>query len=140
MAAPNATHTITVDASTRKLAKVRNFVARHAATFGFDKDDIADIRLAVDEAFTNIIKHAYDDSAQNSVKISLEYNSDTFWISLFDSGKAFSLDNYKEPDVKENIKKKKRGGVGVYLIRKLMDDVSYRHEGKENEIRMTKKR
>ena len=140
MATSNSSHTLTVRASTGQLAKVRNFVADHAATFGFDKEEIADIRLAVDEAFTNIIKHAYKNNNGQSVKISLTYNTNTFWISLFDTGKSFSLDDYVEPDIEEKIKQKKRGGVGVYLIRKLMDDVTYLHDGTENEIRMTKKR
>lgn len=140
MATPNSTHTLNVRASTDQLAKVRNFVAEHASDFGFDKEEIADIRLAVDEAFTNIIKHAYQNNDSKSVKVSLQYNTDTFWISLFDTGKSFSLEDYVEPDVEEKIKQKKRGGVGVYLIRKLMDDVSYLQEGSQNEIRMTKKR
>lgn len=129
-----------MQASTKHLAEVRDFVAEHASEFGFGSQEISDIRLAVDEAFTNIIKHAYKDDGQQSVKVSLGHNSETFWISLFDSGKSFSLTDYKEPDIKEKIKQKKRGGVGVYLIKKLMDDVEYLHEGPQNEIRMTKKR
>jgi serine/threonine-protein kinase RsbW len=129
-----------VQASTEYLAKVRDFVASHAEKFGFEEDQVSDIRLAVDEAFTNIIEHAYKNSAEESVKISLSHNSDTFSISLFDNGQSFSLDDYKEPDVAARIKQKKRGGVGVYLIQKLMDEVSYQHKGTENEIRMTKKR
>lgn len=133
-------YTLSVQASTKHLAEVRDFVASHASEFGFDKQDISDIRLAVDEAFTNIIKHAYQNDEKQSVKIALGHNGKTFWISLFDSGQSFSLKDYKKPNVQEKIKQKKRGGVGVYLIKKLMDDVEYRHEGSQNEIRMIKKR
>ena len=133
-------HTLSVHASTKHLAQVRNFVAQHASEFGFDKNDISDIRLAVDEAFTNIIEHAYQNDDNQSVKIALGHNGQTFWISLFDSGKSFSLKDYKKPNVEEKIKQKKRGGVGVYLIKKLMDNVEYLHAGSQNEIRMTKKR
>lgn len=140
MGKQNSTYTITVQASTDHLSEVRDFVAEHAETFGFTDDDIADIRLAVDEAFTNIIKHAYENEDGKSVKIQLSHNSDTFGISLFDSGKSFSLKNYEKPDIEEKIKRKKRGGVGVYLIQSLMDNVTYRHKGSRNEIRMTKKR
>ncbi|HYW34361.1 MAG TPA: ATP-binding protein [Balneolaceae bacterium] len=141
MATRNSTYTtMTVRASTDYLADVRDFVAKQAASFGFGKEEISDIRLAVDEAFTNIIKHAYQNDEKQSVKISLGKNGDAFWISLLDTGRSFSLQNYEEPDVKERVRQKKRGGVGVYLIRKLMDDVSYRHEGTKNEIRMVKKR
>ena len=136
----NHSHTLSVQASTKHLAKVRHFVAGHASKFGFNQQQVSDIRLAVDEAFTNIIEHAYQNDEQQSVKIALGQNGKTFWISLFDSGKSFSLDDYKEPDVEQKIKQKKRGGVGVYLIKKLMDNVEYLREGPQNEIRMTKKR
>lgn len=131
---------MTVQASTENLAEVRNFVAKHASTFGFKKEEISDMRLAVDEAFTNIIKHAYGNDENQSVKIALSENDNTFAISLFDTGKSFSMDNYQEPDLEEKIRQKKRGGVGVYLIRQLMDEVNYLKEGNENIIRMTKKR
>lgn len=133
-------HTITVHASTEHLAKVRDFVATHASDFGFSEPAIADIRLAVDEAFTNIIEHAYDNDAQQTVAIALGHDGQTFWISLCDTGKSFTLADYKKPDLEEKIKQKKRGGVGVYLIKKLMDDVEYLQQNSRNEIHMTKTR
>jgi serine/threonine-protein kinase RsbW len=122
------------------LAKVRDFVAKHAADFGFKKQDVADIRLAVDEAYTNIIKHAYKNDKHKSVDIELGYNSREFWISLLDTGDTFDPSNYSKPDVRQQIKEKKRGGVGVYLIKKLMDNVEYNTDGSVNEIRMSKKK
>lgn len=131
---------MSVEASTKHLAKVRNFVAKYAAEYGFKKQDVADIRLAVDEAYTNIIKHSYKYDDQKSVEIELGYENDEFWVSLLDTGEAFDPSTYTQPDLRRQIKNKKRGGVGVYLIKKLMDDVKYLNEGSTNEIRMTKKR
>lgn len=122
------------------MAEVRDFVATHASEFGFKKQDVADIRLAVDEAYTNIIKHAYKNDERKSVDIELGYNSKEFWISLLDTGDAFDPSDYSKPDVRQKIKEKKRGGVGVYLIKRLMDQVEYHTEGSVNEIRMTKKK
>lgn len=133
-------HTMSVEASTKHLAKVRDFVAKHAAEYGFKKQDVADIRLAVDEAYTNIIKHSYKYDDQKSVEIELGCTDDEFWVSLLDVGESFDPSTYTEPDVRQQIKNKKRGGVGVYLIKKLMDDVKYLNQGSTNEIRMTKKR
>lgn len=136
--AKTTTYSISVQASTKHLAKVRDFVAKHAKEFGFNKQDVADIRLAVDEAYTNIIKHAYNNDDRKTVDIELGYNSTNFWISLLDTGDAFDPAKYSKPDVPKKIKEKKRGGVGVYLIKKLMDNVEYHTEGSVNEIRMTK--
>lgn len=140
MSKSTTTYSISVQASTEHLAEVRDFVAKHASDFGFKKQDVADIRLAVDEAYTNIIKHAYKNDKHKSVDIELGYNSKEFWISLLDTGDAFDPHNYSKPDVRKKIKEKKRGGVGVYLIKKLMDDVEYQTQGSVNEIRMTKKK
>lgn len=140
MSKSTTTHSISVQASTEHLSEVRDFVAEHATNCGFKKQDVADIRLAVDEAYTNIIKHAYKNDKQKSVDIELGYNSSKLWISLLDTGDAFDPSNYSQPDVRKKIKEKKRGGVGVYLIKKLMDNVEYRTEGSVNEIRMTKRK
>ena len=140
MSNSTSTHSISVQASTEHLAEVRDFVAKHATDFGFKKQDVADIRLAVDEAYTNIIKHAYKNQKHKSVDIELGYNSNEFWISLLDTGDAFDPQNYSKPDVRKKIKEKKRGGVGVYLIKQLMDNVEYHTEGSVNEIRMTKRK
>lgn len=117
LSVPNAPHTLTVQASTDHLSQVRRFVADKALSVGFDQQQIADIQLAVDEAFTNIIEHAYRYNSSQKVQISLNYKPDSFCIKLIDTGRPFSLDNYTEPNVKKRIKQKKRGGVGVYLIK-----------------------
>ncbi|SHG03820.1 serine/threonine-protein kinase RsbW [Fodinibius roseus] len=129
---------MTVEASTEHLSEVRDFVAEHAAAFGFNQQEVADIRLAVDEAYTNIIKHAYQNNADETVEIELGYNNTKFWVTLLDTGNTFDVTKYSKPNICQRIKEKKRGGVGVYLIRKLMDDVEYQTEDATNTIRMTK--
>ncbi len=140
MANSTATYKITVQASTEHLAEVRKFVAEHAQDFGFNPQEVADIRLAVDEAYTNIIKHAYQKNKQKSVDIELGYDRNEFWVALLDTGNAFDPSAYQKPDIRQKIKEKKRGGVGVYLIRKLMDHVEYQTDDAINTIRMTKKK
>jgi len=140
VAKSTATYNITVRASTEYLSKVRDFVGKHAASYGFNKQEVADIRLAVDEAYTNIIKHAYQNSADGTVDIELGYDSEKFWVTLLDTGDTSDPFNYRKTDICQRIKEKKRGGVGVYLIRKLMDEVEYQTEDTTNTIRMTKKK
>lgn len=127
-------------ASTAYLADVRSFVAEHANRFGFNDREVSNLRLAVDEACTNIIKHAYDYDEDQMVEITVSFEHDQIQISLIDHGEAFDPDTYSKPDLKKQMKKKKRGGVGVYLIRKLMDEVNYLKTKNGNEIRMIKKR
>ena len=132
-------HSILVTASTDQISDVRNFVAKHASTAGFQNEDVDAIRLAVDEAYTNVIKHAYNFDNTKLVNIKVELSGHEFLITISDEGRSFNPDNYSEPNVKERIMLRKRGGVGVYLIHKLMDRVEYRKQGIQNEIVMSKK-
>ncbi|HBQ59371.1 MAG TPA: ATP-binding protein [Balneolaceae bacterium] len=138
MAGTKNIQSLSVEASTKHLAEVRDFVAAHAEQIGLDQKDVSEIRLAVDEAYTNIIKHAYNNNASMKVNIEIGSDGDQLWISLMDEGDSFDPSTYHEPDLMQRIKEKKRGGMGVYLIRKLMDQVQYNRKGKTNEIRMVK--
>lgn len=136
----NHTHRLTVNASTSRLADVRKFVAEKAQRFGFDEKDVSDIRLAVDEACTNIIKHAYNYDDNQNVEILIGIDDDKLFVTLTDTGEAFDPNKYSKPDLRKQMKSRQRGGVGVYLIRKLMDEVEYLKKEDHNMIRMYKNR
>ncbi|MCH8486400.1 MAG: ATP-binding protein [Candidatus Cyclonatronum sp.] len=129
---------IEVAASTENLLAVRNFVARHARLHGFGEKDTEEIRLSVDEAMTNVIKHAYGYDDSKLIYVSVGSDERTFWVAIQDNGHAFDISSYTTPDVPQRIKNRQKGGVGVYLIKKLMDKVEYSSKGQHNEIRMIK--
>jgi serine/threonine-protein kinase RsbW len=134
----NNENSITVSASTENLSQIRAFVAEQASRNGLSDKMIDEIRLAVDEAFTNIVKHAYDFDSNKHVSLKTGMDSATFWISICDQGKPYDPGTYTEPDIAQRIKEGKRGGVGVYLIKKLMDKVEYRSFEHKNEIKLIK--
>lgn len=134
----NSTYRKTISASTKNLSEVRNFVAEHAKNNGFSSSKIADIRLAVDEAITNIIKHAYKGDENHTIEITVKFKKDRVCIELQDTGNSFNLDTFPEPNIREKIKQRKRGGMGVYLIHSLMDDVTYGRQNKSNKMVMCK--
>ena len=129
-----------IGASTENLSEVRKFVTNYAQKHGFSKDQIADIRLAVDEAATNIIKHAYKSDKSQTLTIKLEFNEEKLCVTLTDQGISFDVKKYKSPDIKQQIAKKKRGGMGIHLMKNLMDEVSYKVKNQENVLRMSKNR
>ncbi|AXI99910.1 serine/threonine-protein kinase RsbW [Cyclonatronum proteinivorum] len=129
---------IEVAASTENLIQVRNFVGEHARRHGFSEKETEQIRLSVDEAMTNVIKHAYDFDSSQKIYVSVGAEDRTFWVAIQDTGRAFDVSAYKVPNVPERIKKRQKGGVGVYLIKQLMDKVEYSTSNQQNEIRMIK--
>ena len=135
----STSHSINVSSSTEHLREVRKFVQKFVQQFDVTKNDLEEIILAVDEAYTNIIKHAYNNDPNQTVKIELGTSTDILWVQLSDTGFHFNADEYQPPDLLKRIKNKQRGGMGVYLINKLMDSVEYSSAGKTNTILMRKR-
>jgi len=130
---------LTIESRTEKLIAVREFVSSAAREFGFGDEDVSKIALAVDEACTNIIKHAYRFDATRDITVMVRGENGSFIIAIRDTGRQFNPEGIKTPDMKEYLSHYRKGGLGVYLMRSLMDKVEYDiRPGKTNEVRLTK--
>ena len=131
--------TKTVYSTTEHLLEVRDFVAEAARRFGFSEEETSKIALAVDEACTNIIKHAYQFKPDQTITVSIFRERTKFEISIVDHGKKFDPESIKPLDLKDHLSHYRRGGLGGYLMKTLMDKVEYKTlSGKKNEVRLTK--
>jgi anti-sigma regulatory factor (Ser/Thr protein kinase) len=93
----------------------------------------------VDEACTNIIKHAYFGKG-GIINITCELQDNDFVITIKDNGRPFDPNSIPPPDLESDLDRRKIGGLGIYLMKKLMDDVSYSFNAKEgNKVVMRKK-
>ncbi len=116
---------LTVKSTTDNLSEIRSFVKKHAIEAGFSEDVANKIVLATDEACTNIIKHAYKYSLSGKITIYLSQKSKKFIISITDQGDHFNSKSIPEPDLKKYYAEKRVGGLGMFLMKKLMDEVKY---------------
>ena len=140
MTAIENTFTLDVPSTTQNLAMIREFVTRVAAQAGLSEVEVGQLELAVDEACANVIEHAYGDDKSKQVMVRAIFDEDTLRIHVIDTGKGFDPTQVQEQDLKDLIAKRKTGGLGMRLIRTLMDEVHYDIEpGKRNELRMVKK-
>lgn len=102
---------------------------------GLFGDELDDILLVSDEAATNILVHAYADTTLSNpdFECDLQIESHNYVrINFRDQGRPFRMDQVKEPDVRQNLAGKRKGGFGVYLIKSLMNRVEYRRENGVN--------
>ncbi|HEY7752114.1 MAG TPA: ATP-binding protein [Ignavibacteriaceae bacterium] len=128
-----------VKSRTENLASIRDFISSNAAKAGLSEEQIDNIMLAVDEACTNIIKHAYNSFPDGELSIKLEYNKRKFTVVIIDFGKTFNPDAVPKPDLQRYYKERKVGGLGMYLMKTLMDEVKYTSiPGKYNKVLLTK--
>lgn len=128
-----------VKSTTDNLAAIRDFIKSAANQSGFSEDSTGKIILAVDEACTNIIKHAYKYSPEGNILIKVKFNDPKFSISITDDGSHFDPNKVPEPDLREYYKQKRVGGLGMFLIKKLMDEVNYSTlSGNKNQVILVK--
>jgi serine/threonine-protein kinase RsbW len=123
------------------LDEIRDFVAEVASQNGFDGKEIYSIQLAADEAASNIIEHAYAGVRNGDIEISCGMENGALIIVMFDRGKPFDPSTVRPPNLKADLSRRKIGGLGIYLMRKLMDDVRYESiPGKGNRLTLLKRR
>ena len=99
---------------------------------------IASTKLAVDEACTNVVRHGYRGRA-GFIEVVVTGNLREFTIEIRDQGESFDLRNVKSPNLKMYVETRKRGGLGVFLMNQLMDEVRYRGATDGNILTMSKR-
>jgi serine/threonine-protein kinase RsbW len=106
---------------------------------GFPEDDILDTQLAVEEAITNIITHGYSD-AGGEIVVSCRACDGSVEVRLEDRAKPFDPLALPEPDITGDIGDREVGGLGIFLIRQVMDEIRYRFEEGKNILLLIKRR
>ncbi len=132
---------ISIQSKTENLKVIRNFVQEIASNCMFDSSVIADIVLSVDEACTNIIEHAYSCDAKGEIILKIECADDKILIEITDFGVEFNPISVPKPNIAQHLAEKKSGGLGVYIIKQLMDEIIYqRKDEKINKLTLIKYR
>jgi serine/threonine-protein kinase RsbW len=130
---------LVVKSRTDNLSEIRDFVYNAASEAGFLSEVIENIILAVDEACTNIIKHAYRSYPEGEITINIKYTNKKFTILIIDYGAPFRPETIPDPDLQKYYQQHRIGGLGMYLMKSLMDEVKYISvPGKYNQVMLSK--
>ena len=127
-----------VPARGEQLALIGEFVTDAARRAGFGERAVYHIQAAVDEACANIIYHAYDFEGQGSIEVHCESIRGDFVITLTDQGQPFDPTSIPTPDVSAPLDDRKEGGLGRYLMKQLMDEVTHQFNHQSNILTMVK--
>lgn len=106
---------------------------------GFSNEDILDTQLAAEEIITNIINHGYK-NACGEIIISCRINLVQAEVQVRDNAPRFDPLSLPEPKLDGTIEDRKIGGLGVFLVRQVMDEISYRYENRQNILVMIKRK
>jgi anti-sigma regulatory factor (Ser/Thr protein kinase) len=131
---------VTFPANFNHLDEIRAYVGQKAEAAGFSDKAVYSIQLAADEASSNIIEHAYAGILNATFELGCEFENDHLTITLRDHGKSFDVSKVPLPDLKSELSDRQIGGLGIYLMRKLMDEVRYEITPSGNLLTLVKRK
>lgn len=123
---------IRVPATLGNLSALIDMASNCAREQGLDAKRINEIEIATEEALVNIFHYAYREQEGDVEMLCKIEQGRTFVIEIVDAGTPFNPLSVPEPDTTLDVDERQIGGIGVFLIKKLMDDVTYRRDGNKN--------
>lgn len=106
---------------------------------GLSKKFIFEVNLALDELFTNIISYGFDNTNDHLIKITITPQNKEVCLCIEDDGIPFNPVDFKSPDLACSVDQCKIGGLGIHIIKKLMDEICYERCGDKNVVTLKKK-
>ena len=129
---------ITRAAELESLSVFRQFISDCCAKFQVPDETVFQLKLAVDEACTNVIMHGYKGMDPGSIILSFRIEPDRILVSITDFGHVFEPEEAPKPDVEAALIDRPLGGLGLYLIYKTMDNIDYSSSDEGNVLTFTK--
>jgi serine/threonine-protein kinase RsbW len=116
------------------LEDIRKMINLDAVSVGFSEEIASNIAMAVDEACTNLIRYSFNLDPNNQILIETQFDSKCFTIRIKDNGKPFNPTEVNEPDMIDYFKSFKRGGLGIHIMKKFMDEIIYTPSNSKNSM------
>jgi serine/threonine-protein kinase RsbW len=135
---------MTVPNDTAYLAEIRQTVLEMIGGNFFPQGQAQLVALAVDEAVANVMEHAYENAPDNGsgdqlVEIKICRTDRKFEVIILDKGQRFDPHTVPDVDIEDHVRKGRKGGLGIFLIRRIMDEVNYSFKkGVHNELQLVK--
>ncbi|MCX5886281.1 MAG: ATP-binding protein [Proteobacteria bacterium] len=130
---------VTLPAQLEFLQEFIQAVSSCAKKQGFSTKKVQEIELATEEALVNVFKYSYPEGT-GDVEVVCTLEGSTLMVDIIDSGIPFDVTSVPDPDINADISDRKIGGLGIFFIKKLMDDVRYRRENNKNILTLVMKK
>lgn len=121
-----------------ELNRVVSFLKDLGVEWALNERLVNSLNLVLEEALSNIILYGYKDELRHTIEIYFKNLGDEIFISIVDDGMAYNPTLRADPDISLSVEDRPVGGLGVFLIKKLMDRVEYLREGDKNVLNLKK--
>lgn len=118
--------------------KVTELIENEVSNAGFPQKDVFEILIAVDEILSNIVYYAYGESGIGKIDVAGIINNSTVELEFSDEGVEFDPLKKEDPDTTVPVDQREIGGLGIFLVKKLMNSVEYTRVGQKNKLKITK--
>ena len=132
------TNTLIIKNELEQLTRLYAFLDRQAVAYGLEELQLMRVKLALEEAVTNVILYAYPDKKDQDIRIDMSYENKRLTIVITDTGTDFNPLERQEPDLTLSLEERPIGGLGIYLVKQLMTEVTYSRSAGKNILTMTK--
>lgn len=123
----------------KEVEQLNVFVGNITQQLGYEEDEARCIRLAVEEAVVNVISYAYSEGQEGDISIVAQANSKRLQFIITDSGIPFDPTEASQVDITLPAEERRIGGLGIHLVRELMDSINYERENGKNILTLVKK-
>ena len=132
--------TLTITGAYQSLAAIGQFVTHWAIESGLNERAVYAVQMAVDEACSNIIEHAYGGEGKGDIYLHCLKLDDGLQVTIRDRGRPFNPDLVAAPDIHAPLEERDEGGLGLFLMKELMDDVAFEFGADGNTLILVKRK
>ncbi len=122
-----------------ELTKVQVFLEELGEEWEINIPLVFSLNLVLEEALTNVISYGFNDGNKHIIEISFEKTGDELFIAIIDDGHEYDPTLKTDPDLTLSVEERPIGGLGIFLIKKIMDKVEYQRINNKNNLILTKK-
>ncbi len=130
---------ITLANDIAEISKLATFIEEIGEAFELTPDVIFNLNLVIEEAVVNVINYAYPKEEHQSIYLSANLHEDSIVFVLTDTGKEFDPTQAPEADITLSAEERPIGGLGIFLIRQIMNEVKYQRIDGKNVLTLEKK-
>lgn len=130
---------LNIDNSISNVPKVNNFVKEIGKELKLPEKDTQSLKLAIEEAVVNVINYAYPAGEKGSIDIEAKASNTALRFKITDNGMAFAPTDAPDVDTSLSAEERQIGGLGIFLVRQLMDTINYERIDSKNVLTLTKK-
>ena len=132
-------YSFNLSCQTSSLSELRSFLQRTLTVFSLTESEKHQVTLAVEEVCANLIIHSHGCNPNDQIHLEVKNMTEGLIFEITDQGVAFNILEYEVPDLKKVMVERRKGGLGIILIKKIMDEIEFESTNGKNICRLIKR-